>query len=262
MQKIIDLKRELCEGTDKNMVVINQKGIDPNSLDMLAHEGILALRRAKRRNMERLPLACGGEPVNSFDELKKEDLGWAGLVYEQQLGDEKYTFVEEVPHCFSVTILIKGPNEHTIAQLKDAVRDGLRAVNNTINDNSIIPGAGAFEIAASVQLKEHCKMIDGKRRLGAQAFADALQIIPKVLAENSGLDSQDVLLKLIGEYERNMVPVGVDLVTGDAISPGMEGIYDNYCVKKQMLSLAPVLAQQLLLVDEVMRAGKQMGGGN
>lgn len=105
-------------------------------------------------------------------------------------------------------------------------------------------------------------MIDGKKRLGAQAFADALLVIPKVLAENSGLDSQDVLLKLIGEYERNSVPVGVDLITGDAISPSMEGIYDNYCVKKQMLALAPVLAQQLLLVDEVMRAGKQMGGGH
>lgn len=108
-------------------------------------------------------------------------------------------------------------------------------------------------------MKEYCKSIEGKKRLGAVAFADALLVIPKTLADNSGFDTQDVLLRVIGEHEREQLQVGLDLTTGNPISPETEGIFDNYCVKKQMLQLASVLAQQLLLVDEVMRAGKQMG---
>lgn len=132
--KIVDLKRKVCDGTNKTFVVINQKGIDQESLDILAKEGIIGIRRAKRRNMERLTLACGGNAMNSVDGLEEKDLGFAKLVYETMVGDEKYTFVEGVENPFSCTILIKGPNEHTIAQIKGAVRDGLRAVKNTIHD--------------------------------------------------------------------------------------------------------------------------------
>lgn len=262
VEKIVALKKKLCDGTDKNFIVINQKGVDPISLDMLAKENIVALRRAKRRNMERIPLACGGNAVNSADDLTEADLGWAGSYSEITLGDDKFTFLEDVPKTFSVTILIKGQNEHTINQLKDAVRDGLRAVNNTINDKFVVPGAGAFEVAVSVQLKRELKNIHGKARLGAEAFSDAILVIPRILAENSGLDSQEVLLRLVSEYEKHGVPVGVNVKDECPISPEAEGVFDNYCVKQQFLQLAPVLAQQLLLVDEVMRAGKQMGGGN
>lgn len=139
------------------------KGIDPPSLDLLAAEGILALRRAKRRNMERLQLACGGEAVNSVDDLSPEVLGYAGLIYEHTLvnacnfvlglgfsllfiesvsirqpsiqGEDKYTFVESCRDPKSVTLLIKGPNKHTIQQIKDALHDGMRAVFNTIIDS-------------------------------------------------------------------------------------------------------------------------------
>lgn len=116
VQRIIDLKKQVC--TDGgSFVVINQKGIDPGSLDMLAKEGILALRRAKRRNAERLQLACGGFTVNSVEELTPDCLGHAGLVYEHVLGEDKFTFVEDVRHPHSCTVLIKGPNDYTIAQV-------------------------------------------------------------------------------------------------------------------------------------------------
>lgn len=114
-RKIIELKKKVCEGTDKTFVVINQKGIDPICLDMFAKEGIIALRRAKRRNMERLLLACGGNGVNSVEGLTEADLGYADTVYEVILGEEKYTFVEGVKNPKSCTILINGPNDHTIA---------------------------------------------------------------------------------------------------------------------------------------------------
>jgi len=115
----------------KTFVVINPKGIDPLSLDALAKEGVMALRRAKRRNIERLALACSGTAMNSVEELDESALRQAGLVYEHVLGENIYTFVEECTNPQSVTYLMKGPNKHTFMQIKDAVRDGLRAVKNT-----------------------------------------------------------------------------------------------------------------------------------
>jgi T-complex protein 1 subunit zeta len=262
VKKVIALKRTVCtEANKKTFVVINQKGIDPPSLDMLAKEGIIALRRAKRRNMERLTLACGGVALNSVEDMSESDLGHADLVYEQVIGDDKFTFVEGVKNPKSVTILIKGPNDHTIAQLKDAVRDGLRATVNVLNDGFVIPGAGAFEIAAAEHLDTFKKTVKGKARLGVEVFQQALMIVPKTLTENSGLDVMDCILRAQAEHAESKQPIGIDVLTGEPCSPGMEGIYDNYCVKKQLLNLTPVLAQQLLLVDEVIRAGRQMGKG-
>jgi len=119
---------------------------------MFAKENIVGIRRAKRRNMERLIKACGGNAVNALDELNPEDLGWCDTLREHTLGDDKYTFIEGVKNPTSCTLLIKGPNEHTIASIKDAIRDGLRAVKNAIEDGCVIPGAGSFEVAASVHL--------------------------------------------------------------------------------------------------------------
>ena len=156
---------------------------------MLAKDGILALRRAKRRNMERLALSCGGYGVNSVEDMTTECLGWAGKVYEQALGDDKFTFVEDVKTPTSCTILLKGPNDYTIAQLKDAVRDGMQAVVCAIEDEAVLPGAGAFELACAASLLEYAqKEVVGKAKLGVMAFAEALLVIPKTLAENSGLD--------------------------------------------------------------------------
>jgi len=260
VKQIIALKRQVCTPENgHSFVIINQKGIDPLSLDMLAKEGILALRRAKRRNMERLTLACGGMAINSTEDMTPDMLGWAGHVYEQTLGEDRFTFVEDVCHPQSCSILIKGPNEHTIAQIKDAIRDGLRAVNNTISDQSVIPGAGAFELQASMALQDFKGDVKGRAKLGVQAFADALLVIPKMLAENSGFDVQDTLLKLQETIKEFPEPIGLDLYTGESMVPSDVGIWDNYRVKRQFIQLATVLASQLLLVDEVMRAGKNMG---
>jgi len=261
VKKIIELKKKVCtEENKKTFVIINQKGIDPPSLEMLAHENIIALRRAKRRNMERLPLAVGGTAVNSVDDLDVDDLGYADCVYEQSLDEEKYTFIEGVKNPHSCTLLVKGPNDHSIAQMKDAIKDGLRSVQNTIEDEAVVPGAGAFEIAAHVHLEQFKRSVQGKARLGVEIFANALLIVPKTLLENSGVDIQEKLLKVVGERESKQLPVGVNLATGDPCDAVIEGIWDNYCVKKQLLGLSSVLAQQLLLVDEVIRAGRQMGG--
>uniref|UniRef100_A0A8C5BPI9 Uncharacterized protein n=1 Tax=Gadus morhua TaxID=8049 RepID=A0A8C5BPI9_GADMO len=255
VQKIIALKKAVCPDGKKGFVVINQKGIDPYSLDSLAKEGIVALRRAKRRNMERLTLACGGIAMNSVDDLTPECLGHAGLVYEHTLGEEKYTFVEKCGNPRSVTLLVKGPNKHTLTQIKDAVRDGLRAVKNAIEDGCVVSGAGAFEVAVADALVKHKPKVKGRAQLGVQAFADALLIIPKVLAQNSGYDPMETLVKLQTEYKESGQLVGVDLSTGEPMVASEAGVWDNYSVKKQLLHSCTVIASNILLVDEIMRAG-------
>ncbi|KAF7722304.1 T-complex protein 1 subunit zeta [Apophysomyces ossiformis] len=257
IRKIVEFKNIVCSGenANKGFIIINQKGIDPLSLDILAKNNILALRRAKRRNMERLQLVCGGVAQNSVEDLTPEVLGYAGLVYEHVLGEEKYTFVEEVKDPYSVTILIKGPNAHTIAQINDAVRDGLRAVKNAIEDKAVVAGAGAFEVACSQHLAEFKKSVKGRAKMGVQAFADALLVIPKVLAQNAGFDAQDVIVALQDEHMDGHI-AGVDLKTGDTMDPKLEGVWNNYRVHRHMLHSCSVIASNLLLVDEMMRAGR------
>jgi len=252
--KIIELKRQVCDTQDKSFVVINQKGIDPGSLSLLAQEGILALRRAKRRNMERMTLACGGVAVNSVEDLSKDILGFAQEVYQHKLGEETYTFVEGVNNPFSCTVLLKGPNKHTINQIKDAIRDGVRAVKNTIEEGTVIPGAGAFEIAAYLDLVKFKETeVKGRAQYGVQAFANALLVIPKTLATNSGFDTIDTLLKLKEAHKQGNL-VGLDIYTGETLDPVAEGIFDSFSVKKYLLENSAVLATQLLLVDEILRA--------
>jgi len=254
VEKIIQLKKKVCDGTDKTFVVINQKGIDPFSLDAFAKEGIIGLRRAKRRNMERLALACGGVAMNSVEDLEESCLGYAGVVYEHVLGENKFTFVEECKNPQSVTVLIKGPNKHTLQQIKDALRDGLRAVKNALEDGCVVPGAGAYEVATHAALKKYLETVKGRARLGIQAYADGLLVIPKVLAQNAGFDAQEVIVKLL-EEAGNGQQVGLDCDSGEACLPASQGIYDNYRVKRQMINSCTVIASNLLLVDEIMRAG-------
>ncbi|KAM0682232.1 T-complex protein 1 subunit zeta [Mitosporidium daphniae] len=271
LKKIVEFKESVCSeeaGEKRGFVLVSQKGIDPLSLDVLAKHGILALRRAKRRNMERyfeemlilhrLTLLCGGSALNSVDDLTPSVLGYAGIVYEQSVGEEKFTFIEQVEKPKSVTILIKGPNAHSMAQVNDAIRDGLRAVKNTIEDRSLLPGAGCIQalLHASLTSPSFKDSILGKPKLGVQAFADALLIIPKTLCFNAGLDAQDVLVALQDEISAGNKSAGIDLQSGSILDPALEGIWDNYKVLRHMISSSVTIASNLLLVDEVIRAGR------
>jgi len=211
--------------------------------------------------MERLILACGGNAINAIDDLCAEDLGWADEVSEYTLGEEKYTFVEGVKNPKSCTILVKGPNDHTISIIKDAIRDGVRAVKNVYDDQCVLPGGGAFELAAYHSLQTFKDEVSGKAKLGVQAFAESLLVIPKTLAANSGFDVQDNIIILLDAAKKEKIKIGIDISKPDSfMDPESQGIFDNYCVKKQFLNVAPLLAEQLLLVDEIMKAGKKMGG--
>ena len=197
---------------------------------------------------DRLQLACGGIAQNSVEDLTPDVLGWAGLVYEHTLGEEKYTFVEDVKEPQSVTMLVKGertsppedsqpgPNAHTMAQIQDALRDGFRSVKNAIEDGSLVPGAGAFQLACSAHLSKTIRSTaKGRAKLGVQAFAEALLIIPKALAANGGYDVQDTIVALQEEADETTDPVGLDLRSGEPFNPVTEGIWDNYRVIRHMI---------------------------
>lgn len=254
LKKIVDLKNDVCSNGD-GFVIINQKGIDPMSLDILAKNGILALRRAKRRNMERLQLVCGGEAQNSVDDLSKDILGFSGLVYETTIGEEKFTYVTENLNPKSCTILIKGAHNHVIQQTKDAIRDGLRAVSNAVKDGALIPGAGAFFLSCSKHLVENNQINKGKLKPGVKAFSDALLVIPKTLCKNAGLDTLDAIGEAQDEISEGMV-VGIDLNSGEPFDPTIDGIWDSYRVLRNAISSATGIASNLLLCDELLKAGK------
>jgi T-complex protein 1 subunit zeta len=193
--------------------------------------------------------------MNSVEELTPDCLGYAGSVYEQTLGEDKFTFVEDVKDPKSVTILIKGPNIHTLNQINDAVRDGLRAVKNAIEDGYLVPGAGSFSIALNHHLMKFKDTVKGKAKMGVAAFAEAMLVIPKTLAANGGYDAQDVIVALQEEQIAGHT-VGVDLKTGEPMDPIAEGVWDNYRVLRHLLHSASVIGSNLLLVDEILRAGR------
>ena len=155
----------------------------------------------------------------------------------------------------SVTLMIKGPNAHTITQIKDAVRDGLRSVYNMILDKSVVPGAGAFQVACAAHLSSDNfkNQIKGKARYGVSAFADALLVIPKTLAANSGHDIQDCLTALQEEQENGNV-VGLDLRTGEPMDPIQEGVFDSFRVLRNYIASSAGIASNLLLCDELLKA--------
>lgn len=235
LKNIIQLKNSVCDTPDKSFVIINQKGIDPISLDILAKNGIMALRRAKRRNMERLQLCCGCIAQNSVEGLTPSVLGYAGRVYEYILGEDKYTFIEDVKTLKSVTILITAPNQYTINQINDAIRDGLRAAKNTIDDGSIVPGAGSFHIALYNHLNKVKNLLNTSSRIGVEVFAEAFLVIPKTLAQNSGHNIINTVVELQSQNASGKI-VGLNVSTGKAVDPIVEGIFDNYIVLKHVIS--------------------------
>lgn len=257
LKKIIDLKNEVV-GLDSQdgFVIINQKGIDPMSLDVLAKHNIFALRRAKRRNMERLQLITGGEAQNSVDDLSPKILGYSGLVYEETIGEEKFTFVTENRDPKSVTVLIKGATNHVLQQTKDAVRDGLRAVANVIKDDGVVPGAGAFFISLNDYLNKNLPNLSkGRTKTGVQAFSESMLIIPKTLVKNSGFDSLDVISACQDELEEGRT-IGIDLNSGETCDPTIEGIWDSYRVLRNAITSAVGISSNLLLCDELLKAGR------
>ncbi len=237
-------------------VVFSQKGIDDLPQHFLAKKGILAARRVKSSDMEKLAKATGARIVTNLDDLTEKDLGYAELVEEKRVGGENMIFVRGCKNPKAVTILVRGGSEHVVDELDRSVEDGIGALTSALAEQAVVYGGGATEVALATYIRKEATKYSGREQLAILAFADALEIIPRTLAENAGLDPVDILLELRAHHEKGEYDKGIDANSGKIESMDKLGIYDPYKVKKQVLTAAVEAAEMILRIDDIIAAGK------
>ena len=237
-------------------VVFCQKGIDDLAQHYLAKAGILAVRRVKRSDMEKLAKATGARIVTNIDDLSEKDLGYAELVEEKRVGGENMVFVRGCKNPKAVTILSRGGTEHVVDEIDRSVEDAIGAVCSALELGAFVPGGGAPEIEAAVAIRKEAQKYSGREQLAILAFADALEAIPKAIAENAGLDSIDIILKLRAAHEQGKTSYGVDIDKGDVGDMLEKGVLDPLKVKLQVITSATEAAEMILRIDDIIAAGK------
>jgi len=249
-------------------VVVCQKGIDEMAQHFLAKGGILAVRRAKESDMEKLSRATGGKIVTNLDDLKPEDLGYAALVEEKKIGDDKMTFVEGCKDPRSVSILIRAGLERMVDEAERAMKDALSVVADVIIKNKIVAGGGAIEAEVAKELRDYAPKVGGREQLAIEAFAEAMEIVPRVLSENAGLEPIDIMVSLRAEHEKPQGHlIGVDVLSGKVANMHEQGVIEPVNVKEQAIKSAAEAASMILRIDDVIagsktkaEAGKPPGG--
>ncbi len=237
-------------------VVLCQKGIDDLAQHFLAKKGIFAVRRVKKSDMDALARATGAKLVTNVDDLTAADLGGAD-VEEQNIGNENMVFVQNCMNPKAVTLLIRGSTEHVIDEVKRAVDDSIGVVAATIRSGKVVAGAGAPEMELAKEVRKYAQSLKGREQLAVLAFADAMEVIPRTLAENAGLDPIDVIAELKAEHDKGTVWAGIDVFTGKVIDAWKENIVEPLQVKTQAISSATEVAIMILRIDDVIAAGKK-----
>jgi len=238
-------------------VVFCQKGIDDMAQHFLAKEGILAARRVKQSDMEKLARATGGRIVTNLDDLKTEDLGTAGLVEERKVGDDKMIFVEKCKNPRSVAILIRAGLERMVDEAERAMHDALSVISDVIENNKIVAGGGAVEAEIAKHLRDYATTVGGREQLAIEAFAESIEIVPKTLAENAGLEPIDIMVELRAAHEKTDGQfMGVDVYNGKIVNMYEKGVIEPLAVKEQAIKSAAEAASMILRIDDVIAASK------
>jgi thermosome len=256
-EKMLKKMAEQIVQTGAN-VVICQKGIDDMVQHYLAKAGVYAVRRAKKTDMERLARATGGRIVTNLEDLTPADLGEAGLVEEQKIGEDKLTFVKDCKNPKAVGILIRGGTEHVIDEIERGVHDALCVVGAAIEDGKIVYGGGAPEVEVAKRLREFAETVGGREALAINSFANAVEAIPKTLAENAGMDSIDILVELRAKHEaQDGKWFGVNVFNGKVSDMKRENVIEPLRVKTQAIKSASDAAIMILRIDDVIAATKK-----
>ena len=238
-------------------VVFCQKGLDDMAQHFLAKDGILAARRVKQSDMEKLARATGGRIVTDLDDLRPEDLGMAGLVEERKIGDDKMIFVEKCKDPRSVAVLIRAGLERMVDEAERAMHDALSVVSDVIEDNKIVVGGGAVEVEMARELRKYATKVGGREQLAIEAFAEAVEIVPKALAENAGLESIDIIVELRAAHEKkDGQTMGVNVFTGKVENMLNNGVVEPLVVKVQAVKSAAESASMILRIDDVIASTK------
>jgi thermosome len=258
-EKMLKEKVEKIVASEAN-VVICQKGIDDIAQHFLAKNNIYAIRRAKQSDMKALSKATGAKIVTNLDDLGTDDLGRAGIVEEVKIGDEEMTYVKECKNPKAVTILIRGGTEHVVDEVKRAMEDALGDVASALKVGKIVAGAGAPEIELAKGLRKYADSLSGREQLAVQAFAESMEIIPRTLAENAGLDPIDILTEMKSAHDKKQKWAGVDVFSGKIVDSWKKGVIEPLKIKTQAISSASEVAVMVLRIDDVI-AGTGSGKG-
>ena len=237
-------------------VVICQKGIDDMAQHFLARKGVIAIRRAKKSDMEKLARATGGKILSNIDALTTSDLGFAALVEERRTGDDKMTYVEGCKNPKSVTLLIRGGTQRMTAEAERSIHDGLCVVRDLIEEPRIVAGGSAPEMEMASVLKKYAQTVKGREQLAITIFAESLESIAITLAENAGLDPVDILSELRTRHEKGETWAGVDVLAGKVEDMTKINVYEPLAVKKQIIKSATEAATMILKIDDVIATAK------
>ena len=237
-------------------VVLCQKGIDDLAQHFLARQGILAVRRVKKSDMEALAKATGANVVTNLDDITKKDIGYAKLVEERKIGDDKMTFIEGCKTPLAVTILIRGGTERIVDEAERSMHDALCVVADVVEEPKLLAGGGAPEMEMAKVLREYAETLPGREQLAVMQFAEALEVIPTTLAENAGLDPIDIISDLRAQHEKGIVWAGVNADTGKAGDMEKAGVLEPIVVKKQIIKSCSEAATLILKIDDVIASGK------
>ncbi len=236
-------------------VVITQKGIDEVAQHFLAKRGIMAIRRVKRSDIEKLARATGAKIITSIKDARPEDLGTAGLVEERKVGEEKMVFVEDIPNPRAVTILVRGGSDRILDEVERSLQDALHVARDLFREPKIVPGGGAFEVEVARRVREYARKLSGKEQLAALKFADALEYIPTILALTAGLDPVDAIAELRRRHDNGELTAGVDVHGGKIADMAALNVWDPLLVKKQVIKSAVEAAIMILRIDDIIAAG-------
>jgi len=238
-------------------VVVCQKGIDDMAQHFLAKEGILAVRRAKESDMEKLSRATGGRIVTNLDDLKLEDLGAADLAEERKIGDDKMTFIQGCKNPKSVSVLIRAGLERMVDEAERAMHDALSVVSDVVEKNKVVVGGGSPEAEAAKELRDYAAKVGGREQLAIESFAESLEVVPRTLAENAGLEPIDIMVELRASHEKtDGYLMGVDVHAGKVVSMKEKGVIEPLSVKEQVIKSATEAASMILRIDDVLAASK------
>jgi len=237
-------------------VVLCQKGIDEAAQSFMAKRGILAARRIKKSDIEKLSRATGGRIVTNLEDLRASDLGNAGLVEERKIGDDKMIFIEDAKDPKSVSILIRAGLERMVDEAERSLKDALSVVIDVVKKNKIVAGGGAVETELAKRIRDYATKIGGREQLAVEAFADSMEAIPRTLSENAGLDQIDILVALRAAHEAKGLWSGINVYTGEIVDMMKEGVLEPVKVKEHAIGSAVEVASMILRIDDVIAAAK------
>ncbi|MBR9690711.1 thermosome subunit [Candidatus Woesearchaeota archaeon] len=262
LQAFLDMEEDMLKkmvdkisGSGAN-VLFCQKGIDDVAQHFLSKKGIYACRRVKKSDMEKLSKATGGKIVTNLDDLSKTDIGTAGVVEERKVGDEHMTYVFDCNSAKAVTLLVRGGTEHVVDEVTRAVEDAIGDVSATLISGKVVAGAGAPEIEVAKELKKYANSLSGREQLAVSAFAEAMEIIPRTLSENAGLDPIDTLTDLKAQHDKGKKWAGINVFNGKVMDAWNEGVIEPLKIKTQAISSASEVAVMILRIDDVIASGE------